>query len=73
MKLHGNVCTCPKSRRLLVERLEGGWSLTEAAEAAGVSERTAAKWLARWRREGEVGLLFGQVQTLPCSFIRCPP
>jgi transposase InsO family protein len=28
-----------------------------AAEAAGVSERTAAKWLARWRAEGEAGLL----------------
>ncbi len=57
MKLHGNARTCPKSRRLLVERLEGGWSLTEAAEAAGVSERTATKWLARWRAEGEAGLL----------------
>jgi transposase InsO family protein len=57
MKLHGNARTCPKSRRLLVDRLEGEWSLTEAAEAAGVSERTAAKWLARWRAEGEAGLL----------------
>lgn len=28
-----------------------------AAEAAGISERTAAKWLARWRSEGEAGLL----------------
>lgn len=56
MKLHGNARTCPKSRRLLVDRLEGEWSLTEAAEAAGVSERTAAKWLARWRAEGETGL-----------------
>jgi len=45
MKLHGNARTCPKSRRLLVERLEGEWSLTEAAEAAGVSERTAASGL----------------------------
>jgi hypothetical protein len=33
MKLHGNARTCPKSRRLLVDRLEGEWSLTEAAEA----------------------------------------
>jgi transposase InsO family protein len=56
MKLHGNARTCPQSRRLLVERLEGGWSLTEAAEAAGVSERTAAKWRSRWRAEGEAGL-----------------
>ena len=57
MKLHGNARTCPKSRRLLVERIvEEGWSLTEAAEAAGVSERTARKWVARFRAEGEAGL-----------------
>ena len=56
MKLHANARTCPKSRRLLVDGLEVGWSLRSAAEAAGVSERTAAKWLARWREEGEVGL-----------------
>jgi transposase InsO family protein len=29
----------------------------EAARAAGISDRAAAKWLARWRTEGEVGLL----------------
>jgi transposase InsO family protein len=57
MKLHGNARTCPRSRRLLVERVECGWTLTQAAVAAGVSERTAAKWCARWRSEGEQGLL----------------
>jgi transposase InsO family protein len=57
MKLHGNARTCPHSRRLLVERVELGWTLREAAGAAGVSERTASKWLARWRCEGERGLL----------------
>jgi transposase InsO family protein len=57
MKLHANARTCPKSRRLIVRRIEDeGWSLAAAAEAAGVSERTAAKWLARWRAAGEVGL-----------------
>lgn len=56
MKLHANARTCPKSRRLLVDRLDGGWSLRSAAEAAGVSERTAAKWQARWRAEGGPGL-----------------
>ena len=34
-----------------------GWSLTEAAEAAGVSDRTARKWRDRHRAEGEAGLL----------------
>jgi transposase InsO family protein len=36
--------------------LVGGWSLAAAAEAAGVSERTAWKWVDRFRREGEAGL-----------------
>jgi transposase InsO family protein len=57
MKIHGNARTCPHSRLLLCRRvLEQGWSRARAAEAAGVSGRTAAKWLARYRAEGEVGL-----------------
>ena len=57
MKLHGNARTCPHSRLLIVRRIEEeGWSLARAAAAAGVSERTAAKWLARWRVEGVRGL-----------------
>jgi transposase InsO family protein len=58
MKLHGNARTCPHSRKLIVERVvRGGWSLERAGAAAGVSERTAAKWLARYRAEGVEGLL----------------
>jgi hypothetical protein len=34
MMLHANARTCPKSRQLLVDRIEGGWSVTQAAEAA---------------------------------------
>ncbi len=57
MKLHGNAKLSPKGRLLLCQRvLEGGWSLTAAAEAAGVSERTAGKWVVRYRAEGEAGL-----------------
>ncbi len=57
MKLHGNAKTCPHTRRLLVKRVEEErWLLGEAAAAAGVSERTAAKWLGRFRLEGERGL-----------------
>jgi transposase InsO family protein len=57
MKLHGKARTCPHSRLLLCQRvLVEGWSLAQAAEAAGVSERTAAKWVARYRAEGEAGL-----------------
>ena len=58
MKLHANARTCPKSRRLLVRRVrEQGWSLVAAAEAAGNSERSAYRWLRRFREEGERGLL----------------
>ncbi len=57
MKLHANAKTCPKSRRLLVERaLDAEWSLTEAAMAAGVSDRTAYRWLQRFREQGAQGL-----------------
>jgi transposase InsO family protein len=57
MRLHRNARTCPNSRRLLVWRIvDEGWSLTEAAAAAGVSARTAGKWVARFRAEGEAGL-----------------
>jgi transposase InsO family protein len=58
MKLHGNAALSLKKRKLLVHRvLEEGTSLTAAAEAAEVSERTARKWVGRLRAEGEPGLL----------------
>ncbi len=58
MDIHANARTCPNSRRLLVKRIEEeNWSLMVAAEAAGISERSARKWLSRWRSEGEAGLL----------------
>ena len=57
MTLHSNARTCPRSRRLLADRvLVESWSLAAAAEAAGVSERTAWKWVDRYRREGDRGL-----------------
>ena len=57
MKLHANARTCPKSRRLLVSRVrDQGWSVMAAAEAAGISERSAYRWLRRFRGEGEAGL-----------------
>src|SRR5690242_8603030 len=57
MTLHRNARTCPSSRRLIARRvLEQGWSLRAAAEAAGVSEPTARKWVRRYRERGEAGL-----------------
>jgi transposase len=58
MKLHANARLSVKGRELLVDRmLMQGWSLALAAEAAGVSDRTVCKWVARFRVEGEQGLL----------------
>jgi transposase len=58
MRLHANArLSLIRRRELVLDVLEGGRVLTEAAEAAGVSTRTAGKWVARYRAEGEVGLL----------------
>jgi transposase len=58
MRLHANArLSLIRRRELVFEVIEGGRALTEAAEAAGVSARTAAKWVARYRAEGDAGLL----------------
>ena len=58
MKLHANAPLGPKGRATMVRRvLEEKVALTEAAEAAGVSARTAGRWVRRYREEGERGLL----------------
>ena len=58
MDLHKNARSCPASRALLVKRvLEQGWTVRKAAEAQGLSERSAYRWLARYRAEGLAGLL----------------
>jgi transposase InsO family protein len=44
-------------RRILVDRVESGWSVSAAARAAGVSRQTAGKWVGRYRVLGESGLL----------------
>lgn len=57
MKLHGNAALTPNQRLRLARRVvEQDWSLSEAAEAAEVSERTARKWVGRYRAEGESGV-----------------
>jgi transposase InsO family protein len=58
MRSHANARLSPIGRRLLVDRIErDGWTVRVAAEAAGISERTARKWLSRWRSQGPSGLL----------------
>jgi transposase InsO family protein len=58
MKTHANARLSLKGRELLVDRVENaGWSLSAAAEAAGISDRTARKWIARHQTDGRDGLL----------------
>jgi len=58
MRCHANARLSPIGRQLLVDRIERErWTVQHAAESAGISERTARKWLARWRSEGAAGLV----------------
>jgi transposase InsO family protein len=58
MKVHANAPLGPKGRLAMVRRVvEEQWSLAAAAEAAGVSARTCAKWVGRYRLEGVDGLV----------------
>jgi len=58
MQLHGNAALSLNKRRLLCRRVvEEGWSLGSAAAAGEVSERTASKWVGRFRAWGDAGLL----------------
>jgi transposase len=57
MKLHGNAALSWQGRRRLARRVTiEGWTLTAAAQAAGVSVRCARKWVGRYRLEGDKGL-----------------
>jgi transposase InsO family protein len=58
MEVHANAPLSPIGRGRVVDRVVGQrWSVAAAAEAAGVTERTVYRWLARWRAEGPEGLL----------------
>jgi len=50
VKLHGNAKLTPVQRRLLVVRvLEEHWTYADVADAFGVHERTAYRWVRRWK------------------------
>ncbi|MGB3318733.1 MAG: IS481 family transposase [Sphingopyxis granuli] len=57
MNIHRNARTTPYSRAEIVRRVMVLRETPSAvATALGVSQRTVAKWLARYRTEGEAGL-----------------
>jgi transposase InsO family protein len=53
MNVHKNARLTPSGRAVMICRIESGWSVRRAAEAAGVSRRTAYRWLDRHRGGGE--------------------
>jgi hypothetical protein len=52
--------------------IEERWSVSVAAAAAGISQRTAYRWLGRWRWQGVEGLLDRSSRPL-CSPRQLPP
>jgi transposase-like protein len=57
MDIHENARTTPRSRMLMIERLEAGWKVNAVAAAFGVDARTVRKWRERHRQDGEAGLV----------------
>jgi transposase len=58
MQVHARAPLSPIGRRRVVEQVRSQvWSVAAAAEAAGVTERTIYRWLARFRDHGEAGLI----------------
>ena len=54
---HKNARTTPLGRAEMIRRIVGdGRPVGEVAAGFGGSERTARKWLSRWRSDGEAGL-----------------
>ena len=67
MKIHKNARLTPKGREILVCRIVNeGLRVEEAAQASGVSVRTAYKWLARYRAQGREGLQDGSSRPVSC-------
>ncbi|MBD3648461.1 MAG: IS481 family transposase, partial [Pseudomonadales bacterium] len=57
MDIHKNATLTPAGRRHLVERaMRGGASYRRVAREFGTSPKTVAKWVERFRSEGEAGL-----------------
>ena len=72
MRLHRNARLAPAGRLLLCSRvIDEGWTVADATDAAGCSERTGYKWLARFRAEGAAGM--GDRSSRPHRIAATPP
>src|SRR5215212_2776048 len=58
MKLHANAALTLRQRRRMVRLVcDQGWSIRRAAAEFKTSERTCSKWVARYRKASESGLV----------------
>jgi len=55
--MHANAPLTPEGRLRLCERIEDGWSVSAAAEAANISRQCAYKWWRRYQVDGAAGLV----------------
>ncbi|MEX2268020.1 MAG: IS481 family transposase [Acidimicrobiia bacterium] len=55
--VHRNARLNLHGRRLLIARIQQGRPIVHVVAELGISRQTAYKWWARWRREGDVGLV----------------
>lgn len=57
MNIHKNARLTPSGRVLMLQRVAAGEAPRQVAASVGISVRTLYKWQARYRSEGESGLL----------------
>ncbi len=71
---HRRARLTPFGRTLIVQRVEElGWTIAEAAKAAGVSRATAHKWVRRFHDEGPAGLIDRSSRPRTCPGALPPP
>ena len=63
---HRNAPLTPEGRRRLCERVDAGGPVCHVAAEAGIARQTLAKWHARWRIDGEDGLLDRSSRPVRC-------
>jgi transposase InsO family protein len=56
-QLHANAPLTVEGRLRLCHRIEDGWTVASAAEAANISRQCAHKWWRRYQAEGPAGLV----------------
>ena len=70
--VHRNARLNLHGRRLLIFRIQQGRPIAHVADELGISRQTAYKWWARWRAEGDAGLLDRSSRPHSCP-TRTPP